>query len=120
MRENILARLGSDDSITDQYLGTQRRSELLEPEKALLIALLEDAVQSYRKFAGARDREGRERSHEAKDWIFSQDRAWIFSFNNVCELLGLDPDYVRRGLRENPAMPTNATRRRRGRHRRAA
>jgi hypothetical protein len=120
MRESILARLGRDDSNIDRYLNTQRRSEPIEPERALLIALLEDAVQIYWKFAGARDREGRERSHEAKDWLFSHDTAWIFSFNNVCELLGLDPDYVRRGLRENPAMPADAARRQRGRHRRAA
>ena len=24
---------------------------------------------------------------------------WIFSFYNVCDSLGLDPDYVRHGLR---------------------
>jgi hypothetical protein len=30
---------------------------------------------------------------------------WIFSFDSVCDLLGLDPEYVRRGLRETLATP---------------
>ena len=120
MRENTLAGFGSDDSVADLYFNTMRRGEHLEPEKALLIALLEDAVESYRKLAGVQDREGREWSHEARDWIFSQDREWIFSFNNVCELLDLDPDYIRRGLRENRMRPTDAARRQRVRHSRAA
>jgi len=120
MREDFLARFGSDDSVADLYFDSLRRAEHLEPEKALLIAILEDAVREYRKFAGAQDREGKERSREVEEWIFSQDREWIFSFNNVCELLDLDPDYVRRGLCATRARPANATRRERVRDRRAA
>ena len=26
------------------------------------------------------------------------DRDWLFSFTNICEVLGFDPQYVRRGL----------------------
>ena len=33
---------------------------------------------------------------------------WIFSFNNICEILGLDPDYIRRRLREPDARSTEA------------
>jgi hypothetical protein len=32
---------------------------------------------------------------------------WIFSFDNICELLGLDPEYIRRGLQEW-RVPTEA------------
>jgi hypothetical protein len=36
---------------------------------------------------------------EVEKWIVGGGN-WIFSFDNLCELLGLDPEYVRRGLRE--------------------
>jgi hypothetical protein len=38
-----------------------------------------------------------------------QDYGWdsdlIFSFDNVCDLLGVNPEYVRGGLRENLGTP---------------
>jgi hypothetical protein len=101
MKENILMMLGADASVQQQYLDTVRRSEHLEPEKALLVALLEDAIHTYRKYRATRDRVGKERFREAKDWIMGRGNDWIFSFNNVCELLGLNPDYVRRGVIES-------------------
>jgi hypothetical protein len=61
---------------------------------------LEDAVQEYRKYSRAHDANGKKRSREAEEWIMRWGNDWIFSFDNVCELLGLDPEYVRRGLRE--------------------
>ena len=27
------------------------------------------------------------------------DQTWLFSFQNICDVLGLDADYLRRGLR---------------------
>jgi len=36
---------------------------------------------------------------DAVDWFSSPDRSEPFSFENVCDALRLDPDYVRRGLR---------------------
>ncbi|HVO91955.1 MAG TPA: hypothetical protein VMT22_03895 [Terriglobales bacterium] len=100
MAENIFTIMTDDVSVAQQYRDTFRRSEHLEPEKALLAAMLEDAVHDYRKYAQARDRDGRERFREAEDWLMENANDWIFSFRHVCEYLGLDPDYVQRGLRE--------------------
>jgi len=41
-----------------------------------------------------------ERFREVEEWITHEGNEWIFSFDNVCEFLGLDPEYLRRGLRE--------------------
>ena len=98
MKEKILGLLGSDTVAPQQYFGTLRRSEHLGPEKALLLALLEDAIHCYRKYRTARDRIGKERFHEAERWIMHPGDDWIFSFDNVCELLDLDPQYLRHGL----------------------
>ena len=100
MAENILAGLGSDSVVPDQYFDTCRRSEPLEPEKTLLLAILEDAIDSYQKYSAASDRVGRERFCEAEEWLMGGANDWIFSFENVCAMLGLDANYVRRGLRD--------------------
>ena len=34
-----------------------------------------------------------------EEWIEDADRTWLFSFQNICDVLGLDADYLRRGLR---------------------
>jgi hypothetical protein len=81
-------------------LDTFRRGEHLDPEKSLLAAILEDAVGEYRKYSRAHDPDGKKRFREVEEWIISAGNDWIFSFDNVCDLLGLDPEYVRRGLRE--------------------
>ena len=35
---------------------------------------------------------------EAEQWITTPGGEWMFSFDNVCESLGFNPEYVRRGL----------------------
>jgi len=105
MAENNFTITTGDTSMVQQYLDTFRRSEHLEPEKSLLAAILEDAVQEYRKYSRAHDADGKKRFREAEEWIMRGGNDWIFSFDNVCELLGLDPEYVRRGLRESLGTP---------------
>ena len=106
MTESLQHMMGGDTSVTEQFFATLRRSEHLEPEKSLLIAILQDAIHDYRKYCRARDLEGKEHFREAQKWIMAGGNNWIFSFNNICELLGLDPDYVRRGLHEPDADET--------------
>ena len=119
MAENIFAIMNGDTSTTQQFLDTFRRSEHLEPERALIAAILEDAAHEYRKYKGARGPEGKERFRAAQRWIMGNRDDWIFAFNNVCELLGLNPDYVRRGLRGAKGKE-GTTRHHHGARRRAA
>lgn len=122
MKEKILSLLASDVAVQEQYFDTRRRSEYLEPEKALLLAVLQDAIVSYQKYCSARDRVGKERFTEAEQWIMHGGDDWIFSFDNVCELLGLDPHYVRQGIREwkERTQAQDRPRRRHGLRRQAA
>jgi hypothetical protein len=121
MEEKIFATIANDADARDRYLDTFRRSEYLEPEKALLLALLEDAIHCYRKFAAARNRAGRQQFHEAEEWLMGGGDGWVFSFENICDHLGIEPEYIRRGLREASARPAAERRpRRHMRHRQAA
>jgi hypothetical protein len=105
MNGKLASVSGIDSTITQEYLSTFRRSEQFEPEFALLRAILEDAVHCYRKYESAQDRAGRERFHEVEAWIMASNSDWIFSFESVCELLGLDPTYVRQKLRARKRNP---------------
>ena len=65
-----------------------------------MLAVLEDAIDCYQKFAHARDPRGAQMFEEAREWVSSPDRSWLFSFENICDTLEINADYVRRGLRE--------------------
>jgi hypothetical protein len=112
MADTTGTRMG-DSSDAQQFLDTFRRSEYLEPETALIAAILEDAIHDYHKYRRARDAAGKERFREAEEWLMHEGNEWIFSFGNVCEFLGLDPEYVRRELRETEGSGSDLEKQRR-------
>jgi len=87
-----------DTLLPSQFFDRIRRRTEHEGERRLMIAVLEDAVAVYRKQAGARDARNQQLFREAEEWIEDPDRTWLFSFQNICDVLGLDADYLRRGL----------------------
>ncbi|MGE0826253.1 MAG: hypothetical protein AB7G75_19595 [Candidatus Binatia bacterium] len=70
-----------------------------QPEYALLWAVLENGLTSYMRYAAAKTRRGKRLFCEAEEWIKQEDTSWLCSFVNICYALGLDPEYLRRGLR---------------------
>ena len=68
-------------------------------ELRLMLAILVDALHCYQKYAWAQDSSGRQQFNNAANWIRCRDRDWYFSFTNICEILGFDPAYLRRGLK---------------------
>ena len=83
-----------------QYFSAFRRAGGLERERLLMLAVLEDAIDCYQKYAHSRDPRGQQLFEESEDWVTSGDRSWLFSFENICDTLEINADYVRRGLRE--------------------
>jgi hypothetical protein len=83
-----------------QFFAAFRREGGLERERLLMLAVLEDAVDCYQKYAYSRDPRSRQMFDESKEWVGSTDRTWLFSFENICDTLEISAEYVRRGLRE--------------------
>ena len=71
----------------------------LQPEKRLMLAVMEDAVGTFQKYVWARDRAGQRLLAEVEDWFESNDLEWPYSFVNICNALSLDVDFMRGGLR---------------------
>jgi hypothetical protein len=87
-----------DSLLLGQYFDTLRRKTVLEPEKRLMLAILKDAVSTFQADLFAANVKSSRRYEQAKDWITETDGDWVFSFENICEHLGLNPAYVRNGL----------------------
>ena len=68
-------------------------------EAALMYAVLKDAVECFQKQHVRNGRRAQRLAKEAEEWLFTDDPGWLFSFVNVCAVLGLDPAYLRLGLR---------------------
>jgi hypothetical protein len=82
----------------DVSLETFQRKSYWEPEEKLMLAVLDDAIACFQKYAFPRDRKGKVLFQEAEKWVQATNSDWPFSFGNVCEILGFAPDYLRQGL----------------------
>lgn len=78
----------------------------VEPHKRLMAAVLQAAVDDcrgsvYRRAAGYGAPTDRQGVHHAIAYVTSTDRAWPFSFENLCEALGMDAGCLRQELRKD-------------------
>lgn len=75
------------------------RSVPLTPERSLMLAVLEEAARCFLNHGTA---EGKQRAlyDEARDWFASSDQTRLYDFENICNVLGIEPDYLRRRLVE--------------------
>jgi len=71
----------------------------LQPEKRLMLAVLEDAVGTFQKYACSRERFGQKLFDDAETWFEEDDHEWPYSFLNICNALSLEIEYMRAGLR---------------------
>jgi hypothetical protein len=101
-------RLFEPDAILPaQFYAMFRQSHQREPERRLMVAILEDAVSCLSINARQCTLQQRKQFEEARHWVSADEESdWIFSFHNICEALGLDASYVRQGLMQRNAVNT--------------
>ena len=90
--------LGPDTLILPQYLDNLQRKIHIEPERRLIVAILEDAIQCFQANIVAQNGRPKKLLGDAEKWLLNDGTDWIFSFRNICHLLELDPEYLRAGL----------------------
>jgi hypothetical protein len=83
----------------DQYYDERRDDSAIRPIKRLMLAILEDALRCLHKHADARNGARRRMYREAEQWLWGESGKALFSFTVVCETLGIEPEYLRLGLR---------------------
>lgn len=94
----VAALLQPDPSISHKFFETYCQRSPPQAEKKLMLAVLEDAILCLRGKGLGRVPNKENISLEAEKWVLGQDSDGVFSFQNICEVLGLNPASVRQQL----------------------
>jgi hypothetical protein len=70
-----------------------------EPSRRLMLAVLADAIATFRRTAVLASRDDERTFAETAHWFASDDSTEPFSFLSICATLGLDSGYLREGLK---------------------
>jgi hypothetical protein len=84
--------------LPSQFFDRFRGKSILEGERRLMLAVLEDGIMCYQKYSGAARPRSKRLFQEAERWIFEEGDAWPFSFEAICGIFSLDPGYLRQRL----------------------
>jgi hypothetical protein len=119
MEERLPGLLEPHSILPVQFFTRRQGERAWTREQCLIAAILEDAIEIYVnptppwRSKVRRTSKTRQVSLEARRWVHSNDRTWMFSFLRICEALDLDPNAIRRGLRirrgEEPLAPPRAS-----------
>jgi len=101
LEESSLAQLTIPDLLTPEqyYGGVRAQHPAAEPIRRLMLAVLEDALRCLQMSPNGR-RAARKAIAEAEHWIFERGLQGPFTFENVCETLGIQADNLRNGIRQ--------------------
>ena len=99
-----------DIIVPSQFFATlPRQAPSKQGEYRLLVAVLKDAIDCFQKNVHARTKWQQRRFDEVQTWIVgedgdttshAEDQVPGFSFEYVCDVLGLDAAYLRWGLQQ--------------------
>ena len=76
------------------------RGDAQQPERRLMLAVLEDAVAVLSRHAVGKDVRSQRRVREIERWYEDRAGHGLFAFENICAVLGFDPDALRAGMRD--------------------
>jgi len=89
------------DIITpEQFYDVRHDDSAIAPVKRLMMAVLEDALRCFQNNSKARNGPRKRLFAEAEQWLCGETGDGPFSFDTVCETLGIEPEFLRGGLRQ--------------------
>jgi hypothetical protein len=95
----VLATLTApESSFPALFYSRIQRVNNMPGEYQLLAALLLDGVRRFQKYLLGRTSRQKRLFQEAEEWICDTDTEYVFAFENVCEVLDIDPTRLRQGL----------------------
>jgi hypothetical protein len=109
LEERARAVFAPDTLLATQYFDRMGRGKYLTGERRLMCAIIQAAVEEYVKYAMTSHRGHQNIFAEVERWIESEDRSWLYSFETICDHLGLDSGYLRQGLRSWKVRARGAT-----------
>jgi len=86
------------DPVDIELIKAVYKKTIREGEERLMLAVLENAVEYFQKYVLARNPRGKQLFQEAEEWFLDKENEALYSFENICDTLGLHPDHIRKGL----------------------
>jgi hypothetical protein len=94
------ALLESDVILPAQYFDMCRQTAHVDTGiHRLMLTLLEDGIRCWQEGIDSFSRRKSRLAFHDNEWIFGEIQDGPFSFENICAALGIDPDWLRGGLR---------------------
>ena len=87
--------LRADALMPAQFYPARRGSASVEPIMRLMGGILADALRCFQRNFEARQRERKQEFREARFWLLHDKGDGPFSFEDVCDALGIDPRRLR-------------------------
>jgi hypothetical protein len=101
--------LAPEPALPTQFHDIWSRSRYISPERALVLAILEQAFGDLEKYRFAMRRRQQRLYMEAYKWVASDEREWPYSFVNLCESVSLSAESVREQLLGNHTIGRRTT-----------
>jgi len=95
------SQAGFDDGclLPAQFYAPNKRPRMFEGETRLMVAVLADAIHCYLRDLDATAVTQRIELAELQRWFNARDERNVFGFQNLCEVLEIDADRLRKSLR---------------------
>ena len=84
----------------EQFYDARHDDCAIAPVKRLMMAVLEDALRCFQNHSNAKAGPRKRLFTEAEQWLCGQTGDGPFSFDTVCETLGIEPTFLRGGLKQ--------------------
>jgi len=114
-RETFGDLLGSEIVLPVQFWSAPFGDGRGEPERRLMLAVLENAMLTLHHSSVRRTAQARRMATEIRSWMASNSRQHPFAFAAICDVLGIDVSYLR-GMIARWTNGTGAAPRPRRRH----
>ena len=89
---------GPDTLLPAQYFDRFATEAAFQPEKRLMLAVLEEAIATFQRHVSSDTRRSKRLIEDVEEWVSGALGEWPFSFENICAALDLDSDYLRTGM----------------------
>lgn len=90
--------LQPDTLVPSQYFDSVGSDAAFQPEKRLMLAVLEEAIATFQRHVTSKTDHGQQLVDDVESWADGADADWPFSFENICAALDIEPDFLRSGL----------------------
>lgn len=89
------------DIILPSHFLPKKSGTSRDGERRLMSAILSDGIEAFILQSSSNSVSSRrsKKNFNAAEWINTKDESYVFSFDNVCKSLGINPSYLRYGLR---------------------